>query len=291
MATNLTTVVKSAQKEVRICRDKGVVIIGERINPTGRKVLRAELSEGKFDLLRKDALAQIAAGAGILDVNAGVPGADEPALMVKMIKEIRAVTDDFPICIDSPRTEALEAALSYYCQDGGRPLVNSVSAETKRINSVLPLIKEFGCSVIGLCSGDSGIPKTAEDRLQNAAKIIEAADKLGIPAEDIVIDPLVLTLGTEWKAGKMVLDAIRMIVDRFGVNITMGASNISFGMPDRENLTAFFMALSVEAGLSCPICNPLKKQEVTGLQAADLIMGRDSFGMKWIKGYRARQAA
>ena len=279
------------KKEVRICRDKGVVIIGERINPTGRKVLRAELSEGKFDLVRKDALAQIAAGAGILDVNAGVPGADEPALMVKMIQEIREATDDFPICIDSPRTETLAAALSYYCKDGARPLVNSVSAETKRINTVLPLIKEFGCSVIGLCSGDSGIPKTAEARLENAAKIIEAADKLGIPAEDIVIDPLVLTLGTEWKAAKIVLDAIRMIVDRFGVNITMGASNVSFGMPDRENLTAFFMALSVEAGLSCPICNPLKKQEVTALQAADLIMGRDSFGMKWIKGFRARQAA
>lgn len=156
---------------------------------------------------------------------------------------------------------------------------------------MLPLIKEYGCSVIGLCAGDGAIPKTAEDRVQNAAKIIEEADKLGIPAADIVIDPIVLTLGTEWKAAKMVLEAIRMIVDRFGVNITMGASNVSFGMPDRENLTAFFMALSVEAGLSCPICNPLKKQEVTALQAADLIMGRDPHGMKWIKGYRARQAA
>ena len=150
---------------------------------------------------------------------------------------------------------------------------------------------KYGCSVIGLCAGDGAIPKTAEERVQNAAKIIEEADKLGIPAADIVIDPIVLTLGTEWKAAKMVLEAIRMIVDRFGVNITMGASNVSFGMPDRENLTAFFMALSVEAGLSCPICNPLKKQEVTALQAADLIMGRDPHGMKWIKGFRARQAA
>ena len=291
MATNLTTVVKSAKKEVLICRDKGVVIIGERINPTGRKVLRAELSEGKFDMVRRDALAQIAAGAGLLDLNAGLPGADEPALMVQIIKEVRAATDDFPICIDSPKTETLAAALNYYCKDGARPLVNSVSAETKRLKAVLPLIKEYGCSVIGLCSGDTGIPKTAEDRFQNAARIIEEADKLGIPAADIVIDPLVLTLGTEWRAGKMVLEAIRMIVERFGVNITMGASNVSFGMPDRENLTAFFMALSVEAGLSCPICNPLKRQEVTALQAADLIMGRDPHGMKWIKGYRARQAA
>jgi 5-methyltetrahydrofolate--homocysteine methyltransferase len=211
--------------------------------------------------------------------------------MVQMLKEVREVTDDFPICIDSPRTETLAAALSYYCKEGGRPLVNSVSAETKRLKEVLPLIKDYGCAVIGLCSGDAGIPKNTEDRCKNAATIIEAADKLGIPAADIVIDPLVLTLGTEWRAGKMVLDAIRLIVERFGVNITMGASNISFGMPDRENLTAFFMALSVEAGLTCPICNPLKKQEIIALQAANLIMGRDSYGMKWIKGYRARQAA
>jgi 5-methyltetrahydrofolate--homocysteine methyltransferase len=291
MATNLTTVVKSAKKEVRICRDQGVVIIGERINPTGRKVLRAELSEGKFDMVRRDALAQIAAGAGLLDVNAGVPGADEPALMVQIIQEVRAATDDAPICIDSPRTETLAAALSYYCRDGARPVVNSVSAETKRLRAVLPLIKEYGCPVIGLCSGDTGIPKSAEERFQNAAKIIAEADKLGIPIEDIVIDPLLLTLGTEWRAGKMVLEAIRLIVDRFGVNITMGASNISFGMPDREDLIAFFMALSVEAGLTCPICNPLKRQEVIALQAADLIMGRDPHGMKWIKGFRARQAA
>lgn len=290
MATNLTTVVKSAKKEVLICRDQGVVIIGERINPTGRKVLQAELREGKFDMVRRDALAQIAAGAGILDVNAGLPGADEPTLMVQIIQEVRAATDDFPICIDSPKIETLAAALSYYCRDGARPLVNSVSAETKRLRAVLPLIKEYGCPVIGLCSGDTGIPKTAEERCQNAAKIIEEADKLGIPAEDIVIDPLVLTLGTEWRAGKMVLEAIRLIVDRFGVNITMGASNVSFGMPDRENLIAFFLALSVEAGLTCPICNPLKNQEVIALQAADLITGRDPHGMKWIKGFRARQA-
>lgn len=291
MATNLTTLVKSAKKELRINRDTGVAIIGERINPTGRKVLQAELREGKFDLVRKDAAAQVAAGAALLDVNAGLPGADEPALMVKIIEEVRAVTDDFPICIDSPKVETLEAALNYYCKDGARPLVNSVSAETKRIREVLPLIKKYNCSVIGLCSGDSGIPKNAEERFKNAEKIIEEAAKLGIPAEDIVIDPLVLTLGTEWRAGKMVLDAIRAIVNTFGVNITMGASNVSFGMPDRENLTAYFMAMSVEAGLTCPICNPMKTQEVTALRAADLVMGRDKSGMKWIKGFRALQQA
>ncbi len=291
MAKNLTTVVKSSKKEVQINRDNGVVIIGERINPTGRKVLQAELREGKFDMVRRDAVAQVKAGAAVLDINAGLPGADEPALMVQMIEEVKAATDDFPICIDSPKTETLEAALRHYCRDGARPLVNSVSAETKRIKEVLPLIKEYGCAVIGLCSGDSGIPKSAEERFQSAAKIIEEAAKLGIPTEDIVIDPLVLTLGAEWRAGKMALDAIKMIVDEFGVNITMGASNVSFGMPDRENLTSFFMAMSAMVGLSCPIANPLKMQEVTALQAADLILGRDRGGMKWIKGFRARQSA
>jgi len=291
MAANLTTVVKSEKKELRVTRDTGVSIIGERINPTGRKVMQAELREGRFDMVRRDAVAQIAAGAAILDINAGLPGADEPALMIQIIEEVRGATDDFPICIDSPKTETLEAALSYYCKNGARPLVNSVSAETKRLREVLPLIKQYGCSVIGLCSGDGGIPKTAEQRFEYAALIIEEAAKLGIPAEDIVIDPLVLTLGTEWKAGKMVLDSVRRIVDEFGVNITMGASNISFGMPDRENLTAFFMAMCVEAGLSCPICNPMKKHEVVALRAADLVMGRDKGGMKWIKGFRAMQNA
>ncbi|MEM5786687.1 MAG: dihydropteroate synthase [Syntrophobacteraceae bacterium] len=290
MASNLTTLVKSPKKEVRVCRDTGVAIIGERINPTGRKVLQAELREGKFDMVRRDAVAQIEAGAAILDINAGLPGADEPALMVRLLEEVRAVTDDFPICIDSPKTETIEAALRYYCKDGARPLVNSVSAESKRIKEILPLIKEFGCSVIGLCSGDAGLPKDADDRIRYASLIIEEADKLGIPAADIIIDPLVLTLGTEWRAGKMVIDAIRAIVDRFGVNITMGASNVSFGMPDRENLTAYFMAMSVGAGLSCPICNPMKKQEVVALKAADLVMGHDRHGMKWIKSFRAQTA-
>lgn len=291
MSTNLTTIVKSSKKEVRINRETGVAIIGERINPTGRKVLQAELREGKFDMIRRDAAAQVAAGAALLDVNAGLPGADEPALMVRIIEEVRAVTDDFPLCIDSPKTATLEAALKHYCKDGARPMVNSVSAETRRLKEVLPLIKEYGCSVIGLCSGDAGIPKTAEQRFEYAAMIIEEADKLGIPAADVIIDPLVLTVGTEWRAGKMVLDAIRMIVEKFGVNITMGASNISFGMPDRENLTSFFMAMSAEAGLSCPICNPLKTHAVVALRAADLIMGRDRSGMKWIKGFRALQNA
>jgi len=290
MAKNLATIVKSSKQEVRICRDTGMVIIGERINPTGRNALQAELKAGKFDMVRKDAVAQLKAGASILDINSGLPRADEPALLVQMIKEVRDAADDPPICIDTPNVKALEAALRYYCKDGAKPLVNSVTAEAESLRNVLPLIKEYGAAVIGLCSGDSGIPETAEDRLRNTDVIMEEAAKLGIPAEDIVIDCLVLTLGAKWEAGKIALDGISMIVEKYGVNITMGASNISFGLPDRENLTSYFMAMAAVAGLSCPICNPMKTQEVISLQAADLVMARDSYGMKWIKGFRARQS-
>ncbi|MBL7181325.1 MAG: dihydropteroate synthase [Desulfobacterales bacterium] len=291
MAKNLTTVIKSSKNEVSISRDKGIVIIGERINPTGRNALQAELKAGKFDMVRRDAVAQLRAGAAILDINSGLPRIDEPALLVQMIKEVRAAADDPPICIDTPNLKALEAGLSYYCKDGAKPLVNSVTAETESLKNILPLIKQYGAAVIGLCSGDKGIPETAEDRLKNADKIIEEAAKLGIPAEDIVIDCLVLTLGAKWEAGKIALDAIAMIVDKYGVNITMGASNISFGLPDRENLTSFFMTMAAMAGLTCPICNPLKTQEVIALKAADLVLARDRYGMKWIKGFRARQSA
>ena len=268
-----------------------MVIIGERINPTGRNALQAELKAGKFDKVRKDAVAQLQAGAAILDVNSGLPRADEPALLVQMIKEVRDAADDPPICIDTPNVKALEAALSYYCKDGAKPLVNSVTAEAKSLRNVLPLIKGYGAAVIGLCSGDSGIPETAEDRLRNTDMIMDEAAKLGIPAEDIVIDCLVLTLGAKWEAGKIAIDAIAMIVEKYGVNITMGASNISFGLPDREHLTSFFMAMAAIAGLSCPICNPLKQQEVIALQAADLVLARDQYGMNWIKSFRARQNA
>lgn len=290
MAKNLVTIVKSSKHQVRICRDTGMVIIGERINPTGRNALQAELKAGKFDMVRKDAVAQLHAGASILDINSGLPRADEPALLVQMIKEVQDAADDPPICIDTPNVKALEAALSFYCKDGAKPLVNSVTAETESLKKVLPLIKEYGAAVIGLCSGDDGIPKNAEDRLRYTDIILEEAAKIGIPTEDIVIDCLVLTLGAKWEAGKIALDAIAMIVEKYGVNITMGASNISFGLPDRENLTSFFMAMAGVAGLSCPICNPLKTQEVIALQAADLVMGRDPHGMKWIKGFRVRKS-
>jgi 5-methyltetrahydrofolate--homocysteine methyltransferase len=285
MAENLTTAVSSKTKEVLISRDRPCVIIGERINPTGRKKLAAELQESNFDIVRQDAVAQVEAGAKILDVNVGVPGADEPALLVQAIQAVREVTD-VPLCIDTADAVALEAGLKIY---DGKALINSVNGEEARLKSVLPLVKEYGAAVIGLCMDDDGIPTTAEGRFAVAGKIIERAGKLGIPPEDIAIDPLALTLGADHRAGRIALDAIEMIVAEFGVNITMGASNISFGMPDRGAINAAFIAMAIHAGLTCPIVNPLHEEVATAILAADLAMGRDEWGARWIKAYRQRQ--
>lgn len=229
MANNFTTVVRSATREVSISRDLPTVIIGERINPTGRKKLQEELKQGKFDIVRNDVLAQVEAGAAILDVNAGVPQADEPALLVEMLKVVAELTD-IPLCIDTANVTVLEKALKSY---KGKALVNSVNGEEAKLESVLPLIKEYGAAVIGLTLDGEGIPQTVEKRISIAGKIIERATKIGIPMEDIVIDPLALSMGAEQNAGLMGLDAIEAIAKKFGVNITMGCSNISFGMPDR----------------------------------------------------------
>lgn len=291
MAQNLTTTIRSAQKKVAICRDAGMTIIGERINPTGRKALQAELKQGVFDIVRRDAVAQIEAGAAILDVNAGLPRSDEAALLVQLIQIVREVADDPPICIDTAKLGALEKALEYYCKDGAKPLVNSVTAEEKSLKTVLPLIKQYGAAVVGLCSGEAGIPATGDERVANADKIIDEAVKIGIPMEDIVIDVLVMTLGAKWDSGQHILHATKTIADKFGVNITMGASNISYGMPERELLTSYFLAISAAMGMNCPICNPLKNQEIYALMASDLILSRDRNGMQWIKGTRRLKSA
>lgn len=287
MAENLTTIITSKTKKVLISRDRPCIIIGERINPTGRKMLQAALKEEDFDIVRQDAIAQVEAGAGILDINVGVPGGDEVALLTKAIKTVREVTD-VPLCIDTADLEALEAALKIYA---GKALVNSVTGEDKRLKKVLPLIKEHNAAVIGLCMDDKGIPSTAERRFEVAGKIIEQAGKLSIPAEDVVIDPLVLTVGSDHLAGRIALDATEMIVKEFGVNITMGLSNISFGMPDRDALNVTFIAMAIRAGLTCPIANPLQEEIVKAILAADLSMGRDEYGARWIKAYRQRRKA
>lgn len=287
MAENLTTVVTSATKAVEINRNNPTVIIGERINPTGRKVVLAALKEGNFDMVRQDAIDQVAAGAAILDVNAGVPGADEPALLQQVMRTVMEVAD-VPLCIDTADPEALEAALKLY---SGNPLINSVNGEERSLNAVLPLVKEHGAAVIGLCMDDDGIPETAQQRLKVAGKIIDRAGQLGIGIERIVIDPLALTMGADSSAGKLALETIELVVKEFGVNVTMGASNISFGMPDRKFINSTFIAMAIHAGMTCPITNPLVEEIITSVLAADLSMGRDDYGMRWIKAYRERQKA
>lgn len=285
MPQSLKTVVSSKSKSVEISRELPTVIIGERINPTGRKAVLAALQEGNFDIIRQDAVKQVEAGADILDVNAGVPGADEADLLQRMLQMVMEVTD-VPLCIDTADPEALEAALSAY---EGKALVNSVNGEERSLSSVLPLVQEHGAAVIGLCMDDDGIPETAEARLAVAGKIIERAGQLGIEPHDVIIDPLALTMGADSSAGRIALNTIEMVVEEFGVNVTMGASNISFGMPDRKYINSTFIAMAIHAGLTCPITNPLVTEIQTAVLAADLSMGRDDYGMNWIKAYRARE--
>jgi len=287
MSQNLTTVIRSETKEVEITRELPTVIIGECINPTGRKKLQEELRAGKFDIIRRDAVAQVEAGAAILDVNAGVAGMDEPVLIVQLIKVARELTD-VPFCIDTANPKALEAALKVY---KGKPLVNSVNGEEHKLSAILPMIKDYGAAVIGLTMDDEGLPRTADKRLAIAGKIIDRAMKLGIPREDIVIDVLALAMGSEDKAGRWALDTIELVVKEFGVNITMGASNISFGLPDRPSVNATFIAMAIRAGLTCPITNPLNEQIRSAIAAADLCMGRDEYASGWIKDYRKREKA
>ncbi len=287
MAENLTTVVSSPAQTVEISRDRPTVIIGERINPTGRKAVLAALKDDNFDIVRKDAADQVEAGAILLDINSGVPGADEPKLLEQLVNTVMEVTDA-PLCIDTANPAALAVALSVY---DGKALVNSVNGEERSLEAVLPLVKEHSAAVIGLCMDDDGIPDTPEKRLAVAAKIIERAAKLGIGPEDVVIDPLVLTMGSDSRAGRIALRTVELVVEEFGVNISMGASNVSFGMPDRRHINATFIAMAIYAGLTCPITNPLVPEVAAAVLAADLSMGRDDYGMRWIQAYRKRQRA
>lgn len=287
MTKDLVTVISSKTKTVEISRNHPTVIIGERINPTGRKKVLAALQEGDFDTVRQDAIDQVAAGAPVLDVNAGVPGADEPVLLKQVMGAVLEVAD-VPLCIDTADPDALSAALAVY---EGKALVNSVNGEERSLEAVLPRVKEHGAAVIGLCMDDDGIPETPQDRLKVAAKIIERAGKLGIGPEDIAIDPLALTMGADSNAGRIALETIQLVIEEFGVNITMGASNISFGMPDRKYINSTFIAMAIHAGMTCPITNPLVPEVSIAVLAADLAMGRDEYGMRWIQAYRERQKA
>jgi 5-methyltetrahydrofolate--homocysteine methyltransferase len=285
MAENLTTTISSKTQTIDISRNLPTVIIGERINPTGRKKLQSALEQKNFDIVRQDAVDQVAAGAAVLDVNAGIPDGDEPVLLKEAVLTVMDVTD-VPLCIDTADPEALSAALSIY---EGKALVNSVNGEERSLDEMLPLVKDYGAAVIGLCMDDAGIPDTPDKRLAVAAKIIERAGKLGIGPEDIVIDPLVLTMGADHNAGRGTLETTERIVKEFGVNITMGASNVSFGLPDRMYINAAFIAMAIHAGLTCPITNPLVAELTTAVLAADMALGRDEWGTRWIEAFRSRE--
>jgi len=276
----MDTIVKSETKEVKINIDSPFVVIGEKINPTGRKKLAAALKEGNFEYVKEIALKQVAAGADILDVNVGVPGIDEVDLLPKVAKLV-AETVDIPLCLDSANRDALAAALAVL---PGRPLVNSVNGEEASLEAVLPVIKEFDVPVIGLVMDDDGIPKDADTRVSVAGKIIERAAKLGIPAEDIVVDPLVLTVGADSGAGAVTLETVRRIKDEFGVNINLGASNVSFGLPDRHTINQAFLALAISEGATCAITDPMKLTSI--IRASDLLLGKDNFGSRYIGYWR-----
>jgi len=280
----MDTIIKSETKEVKISINSPFVVIGEKINPTGRKKLAAALKEGNFDYVKQIALNQVAAGADILDVNVGVPGVDEVDLLPKVSKLV-AETVDIPLCLDSANLDALAAALAVL---PGRPLVNSVNGEEKSLEGLLPVIKEFEVPVIGLVMHDDGIPSDADTRVAVAGKIIERAAKLGIPAEDIVIDPLVLTVGADSEAGVVTLETIRRVKEEFGVNINLGASNVSFGLPDRHTINQAFLALAMGAGATCAITDPMKLTSV--IRASDLLLGKDAYGSRYIGYFREHKS-
>ena len=282
----METVLSSRGREVVVSIDRPFVIIGERINPTGRKVLAAEMKDGKMDRVRADAIAQAAAGAHMLDVNAGIPALDEAALLVAAIKAVAEVTD-VPICIDSSVIEALEAGLAAY---EGKALVNSVTAEEERMERILPLVKKYGTAVIGMANDETGISMVPEERLVLARRIIERAADHGIPQEDVIIDPIAMTVAADPTCGLITLETMRLIRDRLGNNMVCGASNVSFGLPDRATVNAAFLPLAMHAGLTCAITNPLVHEVRRAVLAGDLLLGHDEYAMRWIASYRAELA-
>ena len=283
----METIVSSRSREVVISIERPFVIIGERINPTGRKVLGAEMKEGVMDRVRADAIAQARAGAHMVDVNAGIPAVDEPALLVAAIKAVMEVSDT-PICIDSSIIEALEAGLSAY---EGKALVNSVTAEEERMERILPLVAKHGASVIGMANDETGISMVPTERLELARRIVERAMDHGIPREDVIIDPIAMTVAADPTCGLITLETMRLIRDELGNNMTCGASNVSFGLPDRPTVNAAFLPLAMDAGLTCAITNPLEPQVRRAVLAGDLLLGHDEYAMRWIASFRAEQAA
>lgn len=283
----METVLSNKDKQVIISPDHPFVIIGERINPTRRKKLAESMAQGRYELAQEDAIHQVTAGAQVLDVNAGIPGADEPALLRGAVEAILAVTD-VPLCFDSANPDALEAALSIY---PGKALINSTTAEESMMARVLPLVKKYNAAVIGVITDESGIPATPTDRLVVARKLVQRAADFGIPASDVVIDCLALTVGADSKAGRVTLDSMHLIQNELGVNLSLGASNVSFGLPDRKIINVAYLALAIARGLTAAITDPTVPEIQTTLMACDLLMGRDEYAMRWIQAFRRREKA
>ncbi len=281
----MQTVLKSKEQEVRIETEGTVTIIGEKINPTGRKKLADALKKKDFEFIRKLALRQVQAGAQVLDVNVGAPGVEEKVMLPEVVKTVNSCTD-VPLCLDSNDSEALAAALEV---TPGTPLINSVNGEKSKLDSILPLVKEFDTAVIALTMDDEGIPKDPEARLAIAGRIIDRAVKMGIRTENVVIDPLVLTVGADQNAARVTLETIRLVRKEFGVNINLGASNVSFGLPERQTINQAFLALSFGAGASCVITDPEKLSST--ILACDLLLGRDSYGKRFLTHIRTVQNA
>lgn len=276
------TLVSSASKEVLIGFDRPFVIIGERINPTGRKILAEEMKRGDYSRVEADALAQVAAGAHMLDVNAGIPLADEPAMLAEAIKLVQSVTD-VPISIDSSIVAALESGLSVY---QGKALVNSVTGEEERLEVVLPLVAKYGAAVVAISNDETGISEDPDVRFEVAKKIVERAADYGIPHSDVVVDPLVMPIGAINSAAKQVMHLVRRLREELHVNTTCGASNVSFGLPNRNGVNSAFLTMAMAAGMTSAITSPLHPEVMQAVLGADIMMGHDPHCANWIKKYR-----
>jgi 5-methyltetrahydrofolate--homocysteine methyltransferase len=282
-----TTLESPGGNVVSIGDEHPFAIIGERINPTGRTKLTGQITTGDMTQVREDAAAQVAAGARVLDVNAGVPGFDEAEMLTNIVKAVME-TVDVPICVDSSTPAALEAALPAY---KGKALINSVTAEDESLERLLPLVKKFGSAVIGMANDEEGISMDPKVRLAAARKVVEAATDFGIPREDVMIDPLAMPIGADGSAAKVMYETIRLIREELGVECSCGASNISFGLPDRQRIDSAFVPMAMFAGMNAAITNPLHEPLRKAVLATDVLLGRDEFASAWIADHRTAQGA
>ena len=277
-----TTILSSPTREVRIGFDEPFVIIGERINPTGRKILAAEMKEGNYSRVEADALSQVSAGAHMLDVNAGIPLADEPRILSEVIQLVQSVTD-VPLSIDSSIVEALEQGLKVY---QGKALVNSVTGEEEILDRVLPLVAKYGASVVAISNDETGISEDPDVRFEVAKKIVERAADYGIHFSDVIVDPLVMPIGAINTAGLQVMHIVRRLREELKVNSTCGASNVGFGLPNREGINAAFLTMAMGAGMTSAITSPLHSEVISAVRGGDVMLGKDPNCSNWIKAYR-----